>query len=139
MSSKQIGFFSNTLFPNFRNSCAVNSNMKTRFNKRTLKKQGELELILILDPSSAPPSSAPAHIHVFSSDQVMQRLSQQSRLNNNQVVAISGAIRLCTFKNKHHILTCKRNRLKQALGTEASFSLGSKQALIRKMHVSNFL
>ena len=50
-------------------------------------------MIPILDPSSAP-----VHIHVSSSDQVMQRLSQQSRFNNNRVIVIVGGISLCTFR-----------------------------------------
>ena len=48
-------------------------------------------MILLLDPSSNP-----VHIHVSSSDQVMQRLSQHCRFNN-RVVAIVGVTRLCTF------------------------------------------
>jgi len=52
-------------------------------------------MILILDPSSAP-----AQIHVSSSDQLMQRLSQQRRFNiYNRVVAIAGFIRLCTLSS----------------------------------------
>ena len=76
-------------------------------------------MILILDPSSAP-----AQIHVSSSDQLMQRLSQQSRFNNNHVVAIAGLLDFALLVVAH----LQTNRLKQALGTEASLFLGSKQA-----------
>ena len=60
----------------------------------SITKQGKFIMILILDPSSAP-----AQIHVSSSDQLMQRLSQLSRFNNKRVVAIAGFIRLCTLSS----------------------------------------
>ena len=73
-------------------------------------------MILILDPSSAP-----AQIHVSSSDQIMQRLSHN---NSNRVVAIAGLLDFALLVVAH----LQTNRLKQALGTEASLFLGSKQA-----------
>jgi len=48
-------------------------------------------MILILDPSSAP-----AQIHVSSSDQIMQRLSHN---NSIRFVAIAGFIRLWTLSS----------------------------------------